>query len=303
MKENSKSEKSLNGPKPLSLNLEIESKNVTSMAVPAMNVDIASLLEAARKSNKEEKLELEQQQVDTNEDRTLEQMIEEQAKEIEKKQAQAQKQEAQKQGKQLKISKAAKALNNLELGLDSNQQIENGNVQDIVPISTDQMYTNFGKTDEKTIQRIMHQDEAAAITMAKKAVSQYVNNHQKQTKFPEILVNATAIDKTNVELDLGQTADFRSQINDMSEEEGSAEPGYILSEEPVQGQSLAQSEAKETALPKWPMYNQPVQQFEEIKTELASVKDQQKNWQQLLKEAQDAEKSRSIGQSESQKKA
>jgi len=33
------------------------------------------------------------------------------------------------------------------------------------------------------------------------------------------------------------------------------------------------------------MYNQPVQQFEEIKTELASVKDQQKNWQQLLKEA------------------
>ena len=72
MKENSKSEKSFNGPKPLSLDLEIESKNVTSMALPAMNVDIASLLEAARKSNKEEKLELEQQQVDTNEDRTLE---------------------------------------------------------------------------------------------------------------------------------------------------------------------------------------------------------------------------------------
>jgi D-alanyl-D-alanine dipeptidase len=125
-----------------------------------------------------------------------------------------------------------------------------------VPISTDQMYTNFGVTDEKTIKKIKNQHEAAAITMAKQAVQSYVSKHP-DSKFPEL--KGSSNDKANVEIDLGETADFKSQINDMSEAED-AEPNYVLSvDDPANKQQLSQKmESADTSIPKWPSYNQPV---------------------------------------------
>lgn len=94
-------------------------------------------------------------------------MIEKQAKEIEMQQLQEQK-KAQADGK-LKISKAALALNNAEMGLETKENKQEGD--DMVGVSSDQLYTNFGQTDNKTIQKMTQQKEAAAITMAKKAAS------------------------------------------------------------------------------------------------------------------------------------
>ena len=45
--------------------------------------------------------------------------------------------------------------------------------------------------------------------MAKAAVNQYVGQHPDDSKFPE-LKEIKHSDKSNVELDLGETADFRS---------------------------------------------------------------------------------------------
>lgn len=62
-------------------------------------------------------------------------------------------------------------------------------------------------------------------------------NKHPDAKFPEIK-GIKSNDKANIEIDLGETADFRSQINDMSEEQES-EPKYVLSEEaPVAQQQL-----------------------------------------------------------------
>ena len=69
----------------------------------------------------------------------------------------------------LKISPAALALNNMEMGLESKDSKQEED--DIVGISSDQLYTNFGQTDKKTIQTMSKQKESAAITMAKKAAS------------------------------------------------------------------------------------------------------------------------------------
>ena len=171
-----------------------------------------------------------------------------------------------KNGKEIKMSKAAKELNNAELGMNKDKQIQNGNEQEIVPISTDQMYTNFGTTDEKTIKKIKNQHEAAAITMAKQAVQSFVAKHP-DSKFPELKGNS--IDKANVEIDL-ETADFKSQINDLSEEQDT-EPNFYLSvDSSANKQQLTQKmESADTSIPKWPSYGQPVQQFDVIKAELS----------------------------------
>lgn len=134
------------------------------------------------------------------------------------------------------------------------------------------MYTNFGKTDEKTLKKLSQQSESAAITMAKQAVSQYVNKHPEETKFPAIKEgDLKKVDKSNVEIDLGETADFRSQINDLSEE---IDDKYVLSEEIPQSLAQAQqkTESLEAAIPKWPVYGQPVAQFDALKTEFNQVK-------------------------------
>ena len=76
-------------------------------------------------------------------------MIEKQSKEIEMQQMKEQK-KAQAEGK-LKISKAALALNNLEMGLEKENKQEG---DDMVGVSADQLYTNFGQTDSKTIKNM-----------------------------------------------------------------------------------------------------------------------------------------------------
>jgi rubrerythrin len=127
------------------------SANVQSESA-SPKVDIQRLIEQAKKANTSNKAELDQdetQQVDTNADRNLEQMIEKQSKEIEMQQMKEQK-KAQAEGK-LKISKAALALNNLEMGLEKENKQEG---DDMVGVSADQLYTNFGQTDSKTIKNM-----------------------------------------------------------------------------------------------------------------------------------------------------
>mgnify|MGYP006891255346 CR=1 FL=1 len=102
-------------------------------------------------------------------------MIEKQAKEIEMKQLSEQKKQA-KDGKKIKISKAALALNSAEMGLEEKER--EGGGQSIVGISSDQLYTNYGNSDDKkTLMNLNQQNESAAITMAKKAVNEFVRSN------------------------------------------------------------------------------------------------------------------------------
>lgn len=159
--------------------------NTTAQALPAKKenldniVDIQQLIKAAKKSNEEEAHQFEEQtqQVDENEDQALEKLIEKQAKEIELKQQQ----EAEKAGK--KISKAAKALNNAEMGMDAVKGVEKSDTP-ILGISNEQFYIDWA-TDNKTLEKIQHQDEAAAISMAKKAVQEFVSKHP-ESMYPEV---------------------------------------------------------------------------------------------------------------------
>lgn len=48
------------------------------------------------------------------------------------------------------ISKAALALNSAEMGIEGKQEDQ----QAIVAISSDELYTNFGDTDKKTLKNI-----------------------------------------------------------------------------------------------------------------------------------------------------
>ena len=61
--------------------------------------------------------------------------------------------QAEKEGKDIKISKVTKALNNAKLGLDQNSKIETGKDHDIL-IFSDQMYTNFGDYNKKTLKNL-----------------------------------------------------------------------------------------------------------------------------------------------------
>ena len=54
---------------------------------------------------------------------------------------------------------------------------EQGRAEEIVAISSDQMYAPQGDPDEKTLKSVEKQHEAAAITMAKKAASQFLTQH------------------------------------------------------------------------------------------------------------------------------
>ena len=165
-------------------------------------VDIQQLIKAAKKSNEEEAHQFEEQapKTDENEDQALEKLIEKQAKEIELKQQQ----EAEKSGK--KISKAAKALNNAEMGMDAVKGEAKSDTP-IIGISNEQFYIDYAGQDQQSLEKIQHQDEAAAISMAKKAVQEFMTNHP-ETKYPEI--KQIKNDKSNLELDLGDNTDFRS---------------------------------------------------------------------------------------------
>jgi 2-phospho-L-lactate guanylyltransferase (CobY/MobA/RfbA family) len=82
--------------------------------------------------------------------------------------------------------------------------------------------------------------ESAAITQAKKAVSQYVKKHP-ETLYPQVgLVKANneqkkseenhTIDKVNVELDIGETADLQSIIGfETGEKVEENDEKYLLS--------------------------------------------------------------------------
>jgi hypothetical protein len=71
----------------------------------------------------------------------------------------------------LKISQAAEALNNAEMGLGESQE----NDKSIMSISSDQLYVN----DDKVTDRVTpnNTNEAAAITIAKEAASNYLKDH------------------------------------------------------------------------------------------------------------------------------
>lgn len=57
-----------------------------------------------------------------------------------------------------------------------------------------------------------------------------------------------------MELDLGETTDFRSEVNE--NEKSEPESKFMLEDE------------DDTSIPKWPVYNSPLTQFDQIKSEL-----------------------------------
>jgi hypothetical protein len=80
--------------------------------------------------------------------------------------------------KAVKISKAAMALNNAEMGIESSgddTQDTQAMAQNIMSISSDQMSDLVSKTDQKETQSTVN--ESAAIAVAKEAAQSYVKDH------------------------------------------------------------------------------------------------------------------------------
>jgi hypothetical protein len=117
--------------------------------------------------------------------------------------------------------------------------------------------------------------------MAKKAVQEFVLQHP-ETKYSKIKDNGTdnkQNDKQNLELDLGDSTDFRSTDDDKQEAQTEAEAKYVL-----------EDQNDDTSIPKWPLYSSPLKQLDSVKKELAQVLLQQQHWTQLKTEAQNSMK-------------
>jgi len=188
----------------------------------------------------------------------------------------------------LKISPAALALNNMEMGLESKDSKQEED--DIVGISSDQLYTNFGQTDKKTIQTMSKQKESAAITMAKKAASQFITSH------PDVLTQKIDVtkparlvekkdDQANLEIDQTETSDIYSSIRADNETKlediatGDKDEKYILNVEETK------TDEDDLSVPKWPVYSNPAAQHDQIEKELAEVTKTEAHWNSLLEEA------------------
>lgn len=128
----------------------------------------------------------------------LEEAINNQAKSIADQQLKAQA-EAQSKGT-LKISSAAAALNNAELGIENNNMSEEQQ-KTVMSISSDQLYVSDNDKTSKEEQQ-PNNTEAAAITMAKQAAKNFVKEHPETQKFVTsnvtILTNKTTSKKPQV---------------------------------------------------------------------------------------------------------
>jgi hypothetical protein len=114
----------------------------------------------------------------------LEEQINNQAKSIADQQIKAQA-EAQAKGS-LKISSAAAALNNAELGVKA--EVSTEEASRIMSISSDQLYVDESKKADP-VEPQPQVGEAAAITMAKQAAKTFVSSHPETQKF----ANATNV--------------------------------------------------------------------------------------------------------------
>lgn len=118
--------------------------------------------------------------------------------------------------------------------------------------------------------------------------------------------NIKSNDKANVEIDLGEIADYRSQLNEKQENE--PDDKFVLEVQSPPNNNLVQKNKKveatkktevkatkkaqatkvDTSIPKWPIYKKPMSQQDAIKKELAKVKEQHTHWGQLLSQAEQA---------------
>mmetsp|Transcript_35742 Transcript_35742/g.54713 ORF Transcript_35742/g.54713 Transcript_35742/m.54713 type:complete len:125 (-) Transcript_35742:2651-3025(-) len=111
-----------------------------------------------------------EQQPEMSAEKKLEAQIMEQAKVIADKQLKAQ------TSSHLKISSAAAALNNAEMGLTTEEESEE-NSKSVMSISSEQIFYS-GEDKESMAQQPAHtENEAAAITRAKEAAKNYVKSH------------------------------------------------------------------------------------------------------------------------------
>ena len=197
----------------------------------------------------------------------------------------------------MKISPAALALNSAEMGLEvKNDDKESGNT--ILGISSDQIYTTTA-TDKQAIKNISQQKESAAITMAKKAASSYIENHP-ETMYqvsehvkPKAVEKTHKTDKANIELtESNEISGFGTgfESGEKFESEDNEEK-YVLSEgaspsRPDEQSQTVIAEELDLSVPSWPVYNNPVNEQAKIKSELTKIKSELKKWQSLLQEAQ-----------------
>ena len=212
---------------------------------------------------------------DSNADGELEQQIENQAKEIQKGQL-ADQQKAIASGK-LKISSAAAALNNAEMGLDTKEDA-NEDLSMPLSISTDSIYTDH---DDKKQSLGQTTNESATIVRAKQAANKFVDGHPEAlfgNERTKILkdnaeahpVKAEAEDKATLEIE--QTADL-----DSLESGADGEEKFMIT---------AEAESQEdVSIPQWPQYEDPVGQKSQIEKELVQVKTTAEHWKKLQDEA------------------
>ena len=251
---------------------------------PQISVDIEKLVEKSKESDMSGK-----NQVDNNSEHNLEDQIEQQAKQIADQQRKQQ-QLAQSKGK-VKISQAALALNNMEMGIESQADSSSDSV---MGISMDQLYTNFGDGgDTQANQKAIQNNEAAAITMAKQAATMFVQQHpesqvfekdgppknitqtlseQKKVEPPTPVVEPHSTDKANVEIESLNGLEYGTGFENGEKSEGSEnDQKYVVADDSFsQKKSLAETSSEEDlSVPKWPQYEEPTQQMSKIKEELA----------------------------------
>ena len=113
-------------------------------------------------------------QAEMSSERKLEQQIMEQAKAIADQQLKTQAKSP------AKISSAAAALNNAEMGLTTTEESTESN-KNVMSISSDQIFFNGEDSPHEKAKNASN--EAAAITVAKQAAMSYVKNHPESQVF------------------------------------------------------------------------------------------------------------------------
>lgn len=158
------------------------------------------------------------------------------------------------------------------MGIESNAEESEQNKNEIVSISSDQLYvSDKNEANKKKDEPVATGDsttESAAITMAKKAAKSVISNQGKDSGKKQ---------STNLELEASSDLDNSQRIAELENNSSEmADAGLSRQNGLVEDKSQVIEEISDKkddlAVPNWPKYSDPVSQRAEIDKELNQVK-------------------------------
>lgn len=159
----------------------------------------------------------------------------------------------------MKISSAAAALNNAEMGIEATVEESEQNKNEIVSISSDQLYVTDkkeggeNKKKDEPVATLNPTTESAAITMAKKAAKIVTQGKEPPKK------------KSTKE---EQEAEMDSLENNSAMADAGLSRQNLMVEDKSQTIEEISDKKDDLAVPNWPKYSDPVSQRAEIEKEL-----------------------------------